>query len=144
MLYFKAIPNSIDFYKGILRVIPIRIIVSIFPTIKVFWIPHAPLAKDEFSNTSKLIAGKEKNEINVLLQSDKDFCHWLSENHKKRKIFIIEKFEKFSKTICLFLKQFFTESRHPPPSSSSSFLCSLAPSLLSLSLTSPPLSSSLV
>ena len=37
--------------------------------------------------------------------------------------------EKFSKTICLFLKQFLTEFRHPS-SSSPSFLCSSAHSLL--------------
>ena len=47
--------------------------------------------------------------------------------------------EKFSKAICLFLKQFLTELRHPSPSSSPpSFLCPLAPSLLSLSLSYHP------
>ena len=50
--------------------------------------------------------------------------------------------EKFSKTIYLFLKQFLTEYRHP--SSSPSFLCPSAPSLHSISLSSPSLPSSLV
>ena len=51
--------------------------------------------------------------------------------------------EKISKTICLFLKQFLTEFRHPS-SSSTSFLCPSAPSLLSSLLSSPSLPSSLV
>ena len=51
--------------------------------------------------------------------------------------------EKFSQTICLFLKHFLIEFRHQS-SSSPSFLCPSAPSLLSPSLSSPPLPSSLV
>ena len=44
--------------------------------------------------------------------------------------------DKFSKSTCLFLKQFLTEFRHPPSSSSSLFLCPSALSLLSPSLSS--------
>ena len=52
--------------------------------------------------------------------------------------------EKFPKSICLILKQFFTESKHPPSLSPSSCLCPSATSFLSPSLSSPPLLSSLV
>ena len=67
-----------------------------YPTIKVFLDSRCFMSKVRAVRTSTLIARKKKNEITILLQSGKDFCHQFSGNLKKDGLKRNDNFYKYS------------------------------------------------
>ena len=125
-LYFKGMPNSIDFYKSIsLHVIPVRIIVPCFEYVCTAWYPNfSKKLKDKLQVTqNKCIRFCLKLQSREHL-SNKHFhkLNWLPINHKFKQCATSTVFKFVKKKCPAYMKEVFRTAENIRINARNSFL----------------------